>query len=442
MMGAMTSAIAMMAAKGKAASMERVHSNVDVVIVGGGTAGAIAALQSGLLGAETLVLEQGSQLGGTMTTGGVWAPGLFFAHGRQVIAGLGWGLVLKTLELEGGSLPDFAQYASVRHSALHVRINGQLYAALAEEACVEVGVHLAYYESPHRAEATEDGWRIVSVGKGLERTVTCRQIVDCTGGANLVGMLGYPRMREGTTQPGTTMFRLGGYDVRALDLDEIEGRFQKALVTGELRRGDVQNPDRGFARFLLGGGANQQHLFDVDDSTSAAHTATNIRGRRSVLRILRFVRSLPGCENAHLEYLAPETAVRETYRIRGEAVISRDDYVTGRIFPDAICYAFYPVDLHDEDGIVPRPLAQDIVPTIPLRALVPKGSRNLLVAGRSVSSDRLANSGLRVQASCMAMGQAAGAIAALSARKGLTPLELSLEVIRDVLRAHGGIVPG
>jgi hypothetical protein len=81
------------------------------------------------------------------------------------------------------------------------------------------------------------------------------------------------------------------------------------------------------------------------------------------------------------------------------------------------------------------------VPTIPLGALIPKGSRNLIVAGRCVSSDRLANSGLRVQASCMAMGQAAGAAAALAVKNRTTPLQLPLSEIHKLLREHAAIVP-
>ena len=63
-----------------------------------------------------------------------------------------------------------------------------------------------------------------------------------------------------------------------------------------------------------------------------------------------------------------------------------------------------------------------------------------MVAGRCVSSDRLANSGLRVQASCMAMGQVAGAAAALAAAKKTTPLNVPLSELRDLLREHGAIV--
>ena len=76
-----------------------------------------------------------------------------------------------------------------------------------------------------------------------------------------------------------------------------------------------------------------------------------------------------------------------------------------------------------------------------MNASAPKGSRNLLVAGRSISSDRLANSALRVQASCMAMGQAAGAAAALAAARGVSPLEVPIAEVRELLRKHGAILP-
>ena len=140
-------------------------------------------------------------------------------------------------------------------------------------------------------------------------------------------------------------------------------------------------------------------------------------------------------------HMQPEVGFRESYRIEGETIITVNDYTSGRVFDDAVCYAFYPVDLHTRSGVKPEPLARGTVPTIPLRALVPKGSRNIIVAGRCVSSDRLANSGLRVQASCMAMGQAAGATAALAVQTNTIPLEVPLKDIREMLRKHEAIIP-
>ena len=80
--------------------------DVDVLVVGGGSAGHVAAIQAGRLGAKTVLLERNSQLGGTTTTGGVCFPGLFHAWGKQVISGIGWELVAKSVEVDGRKLQD------------------------------------------------------------------------------------------------------------------------------------------------------------------------------------------------------------------------------------------------------------------------------------------------------------------------------------------------
>ncbi len=421
--------------------MEHMKDNVDILVIGGGTAGTIAAIQAGRTGLRTALIESGSQLGGVTTTGGVSFPGLFHAWGKQIIAGIGWELVTKAVALDSRKLPDFS-VPPERHWMHQIRINGPVYAALAEEACTQAGVKLHFYEIPTRVSETDTGWTVETTGKNMRRTIRAKQLIDCTGGANIVGQIGFPRLREEETQPGTLIFKLGGYDVEALDEDVIQTHFSAAIKDGRLQHGDVRNPQVRFISYLQRGGENAQHVLGADASTSDRHTKTNIAGRQSLLRILRFVRSLPGCENACVLKAQAETAVRETYRIVGDMQITHEDYTSGRFFDDAVSYSFYPIDLHDRDGIKPRPLSKGIVPTVPLRALIPKESRNLLVAGRSVSSDRLANSALRVQASSMAMGQAVGAAAALSVRLETTPREVPISDLRELLLSHGAVVPG
>ena len=88
--------------------MEHIKDNVDILVIGGGTAGTIAAIQAGRTGLRTALIESGSQLGGVTTTGGVSFPGLFHAWGKQIIAGIGWELVTKAVALDSGKLPDFS----------------------------------------------------------------------------------------------------------------------------------------------------------------------------------------------------------------------------------------------------------------------------------------------------------------------------------------------
>ncbi len=371
---------------------------VDVLVVGGGTAGHIAAIQAGRAGSSVLLVERGSQLGGTMTTGGVAFPGLFDAWGRQVIAGIGWQLVKECVELDGGTLPNFAKVPQ-HHWQNQVSINQFLYPLLAEEKCQQAGVQIAYYEFPQAVERVGDGWQVECVGFGTTRRVLCKQIIDCTGGAEVVGLLGFPRLRDAERQPGSYLFMLG----------------------------ETHDPGRNQI--------HQLYVHGADSTNSRTVTEANLTGRKSILAKVR-------SDGKRLMHFQPETGFRESYRIEGETLVTVNDYTAGRMFEDSIGYAFYPVDLHTKTGVKPQPLKPGIVPTIPLRALIPKGSRNIIVAGRSVSSDRLANSGLRVQASCMAMGQAAGAAAALAATSGTTPLEVPLETIRDLLRTHAAIIPG
>lgn len=417
----------------------RLESTADVLVVGGGTAGTIAALQAARLGARTIVAEMGPQLGGTMTTGGVNHPGLFHAWGRQIIAGIGWELVRAAVDMDTGQWPDFSVIPP-RHSLQQVRINGPLYAALAEEACLQAGVGLCYYETVAAVAREGNAWRVETVGKCLRRTIRCRQIVDCTGDADVVGLLGLPRQREEEIQPGTLRFQFTGYDLERIDQADADRRWWAAVAEGRVLPSDIWHTDQGFSAFLRAG-ASANHILGADCSTSQTWSAANVAGRQTMLRLLRFARSLPGGEKTRLASCAVQTAIRETWRIVGETVITVEDYRAGRMYDDAVCYAFYPVDLHDENGVKPEPLEVGVVPTVPLRALVPAGSRDLIVAGRCLSSDRLANSALRVEATCMATGQAAGAAAAVAAQMGVTPLEVPLADLRAVLQAHGAIVP-
>lgn len=423
-----------------ASAAELPTETCDVVVVGGGSAGICAAVASGRAGAKTVLIEAAHQVGGNTTTGGVNFPGLFHAWGKQVIAGIGWALVTNTVALDGGKLPDFTKPTGKFHYNHQVLINIPLFVALAEETLTQAGVAIHYHAAPLRIEKTPEGWRVFTAAVGDTRTINCKQLVDCTGNGAVAALLGLERLRENERQPGTFVYRIRpNADLSKIDNKMLQERYNEAIKSGAVHHNDCR---WNVLHYLEAGGNTANYVEGADNSTADARTDTNLRGRAAMLRMFRFLKTVPGLENVKLESMSPEVGVRETYRVLGEYQITYEDYVSGRRWDDSVCYAFYPVDMHDpKTGVQPAHLKEGVVPTVPLRALIPKGSRNLLVAGRCLSSDRQANSGLRVQATCMATGQAAGAAAALAAKRGVTPEKVSLDELKALLAAGGGIVP-
>lgn len=166
-----------------------------------------------------------------------------------------------------------------------------------------------------------------------------------------------------------------------------------------------------------------------------------LAGHEILARMLEVYRTVKGCEKIKVNIFAAECGIRETCRIVGEETMDVQRYLSGYVYDDAVCYAFYPVDAHTLNGIHNIYFAPDVYGTVPYRAMVPKGSKHLLVAGRAVSSDSETNSAVRVQAPCMAMGAAAGIAAAIAAKKEQKVLEVAYDELREGLISIGATVP-
>ena len=434
-------------------SQAKAANRCDVCVVGGGVAGVAAALQAARAGARTVLVERGSQVGGTLSTGGVNWPGLFHAWGRQIIAGPGWDLLVEAVALSGGTLPDFSREVLPCHWLHQIRVNAAVWVALAEEKLAAAGVRLLYHADPVSARPTSTGWRLRLSAGGRLFPLEAALLVDATGNGALAALCGAKRLRdEEARQPGSFAFLLDPHtDAASLDFDLIERNRAAAIAEGRLLPTDIRGSVKALVDeanfFLRSADSNgslpvSNYVARADNSTAELRGETNRRGRAMMLRVLRFLRAQPGLEATTLVRTAPEVGVRETWRVEGDYILTGRDYVTGRRFRDALCHVFYPVDLHDAaTGIHPRQLAKGVVPSVPLRALCARNVPRLLVAGRCVSSDRAANSGLRVQAACMATGQAAGEAAAFAVECGCDARDLPIRELRRRLAASGHIVP-
>jgi hypothetical protein len=421
--------------------MKNIKETVDVVIAGGGTAGHIAALQAARAGATTSVIEAGSMLGGTMTSGGVYMPNHFFSPHGPVVQGIPWELYSKSKEIEGLDIPDFRKRRPVESPGHYSYINIPVYAALAEEESIKAGVILHYHEFIAEVKSVGNSWEIKSYGRGIQRTTRAKEIIDCTGDADIVRLLGLKVLKPRVSQPGALQYKIEGFEYEQIWKEEVQTIYNEAMENGELQPGDFAYPNmEPFKYYLDHGGHNATHIYDAFTYDADGQTRANIEGRERMLRMFRFVRkSIPGSERAQLKMMAPYAVARETFHVLGEYLITRDDFMNAVDFEDKICNAFNYVDMHSqEEGCEVTFLESDqLLPKVPFRALIPKDSQRITVAGRNVSANRVAFAGIRAQCTCMAMGQAMGAAAALAIKRGTTSRAISSQDIVNLTIEHG-----
>jgi hypothetical protein len=158
-----------------------------------------------------------------------------------------------------------------------------------------------------------------------------------------------------------------------------------------------------------------------------------------VLAVLR--REFPEFRSSWLAKTGIQSGVRETYRIVGEYQLTKDDVVDAKPFPDTVAKGAHVIDIHEPDSIDQAAFFHPRrAYAIPLRCLVPRGSLNLLTAGRSLSADGPGFGSARVMATCMAMGQGAGTAAALCVRHGWSIGDLDTALLHTTLLDQGAIV--
>ena len=189
---------------------------------------------------------------------------------------------------------------------------------------------------------------------------------------------------------------------------------------------------------------NMTRVANVDATDPAELTKAEVEGRKQALEYARFLRErVPGYGRAYLMNFSTQIGIRETRRVRGDYWLARDDVLEARHFADAVAQCGAPIEDHHAGSdtrweYVPPGSTYDI----PYRCLLPQGVENLLVAGRCLSASHDAHASVRSMGQCMAMGQAAGAAAALAAIGDTAPRLLDVALLQARLRAEGALFGG
>ncbi len=458
-------------------------NDFDVVVVGGGPSGFIAAIAAGRLGAKTLLIEKYGFLGG-MPTGAALGPISPFHFGdEQVIKGIPQQFVDRMVELGGST--GHAKCTNPHGSGAYLCFyDRQVYKWAALQMVLEAGV-TPLFHSFLSGTQTDGSGRVTGVtvtNKSGQATYRAKVVVDATGDADVAASAGAKhvlgRESDGAMQPGTMMFDMANVDSRALKaymddhLDEFEwateivpmrpfsedlesnyfvGQGFRNLVSGAIDSGELKlardtilfltTTHPGVIHF------NSTRVHNVNGTSAEDLTRAEIEARGQVMSLSKFLRKhIPRFEDAYLADTGIQIGIRETRHILGEYVLQGEDVMEGRKFDDAIARGYFPIDIHNvkgREGYVKGggdwTDLQDSY-DIPYRCLVPETVDGLVISGRSISATHQAMGSFRTQGGVMGIGHAAGTAAALAALSGVQPRDLDVSTLQAALEAEGASI--
>jgi hypothetical protein len=429
------------------------YGEYQVTVLGGGPAGIAAAVAAARAGKRTLLIERYGFLGGMGTAAGVTNfCGLHAnVHGEmhRVVQGVASDLLARIDRLGGLNAPHL--------------ILGKIFAQAYDTAAYKIAADdlLAankvdiLFHALGAGVVMQDDRRIHALmveTKAGRQAVRSDIFIDCSGDGDLAAWAG-ARFEVGDNAGSmlfpSMMFRLNGIDpVKAGEAwRSIPQLMEQAEAAGTHRfprKAAIVRPQKSgiewrvnFTQLARPDGTAINGL-EPDDLTRG-----EIDGRRQAVEAFNFLRTVPGFEKSYIVDLPPQLGIRETRRVVGGYMLSGEDVLGCASFEDTIGVNGWPMESHVAGDVVftfpPIPESRGFN-ELPYRMLTPEGLDNLLVAGRCASMTHDGQSAARVSGACFAMGEAAGAAAALALDGNAMPRDIAVEKLQQTLQEQGAFI--
>ena len=383
-----------------------VVETADVLVIGGGPSGVAAAIAASRAGARTILAERYNHLGG-LWTGGLVLP-LLSTHAinqqhnmTRVLHGIGGEILQRLLDI-GMAIHD-----------INPVVDPEATKYVLEKMLKESGVMPLYHCWASNVLVESDTIRAVLLETKSGRVaIRPKTVVDCTGDGDILHLAGED------------------YDIMNYELGLVH------------RLGNVDRINRdapGYRELNIGGetpipSVNWVNMVggDYEDALDFRRLSELQQQHRiQIWEDVQEIRSVPGYEEVFLLDTAPQQGVRMSRILRGEYRLTLEDSMTFRSFEDNIGISGAWTSLMYQSRRVPmqeRPMWQ-----IPYRALLPRKTRNLLVAGRCFSFEQYLFQDARIIGTCLITGHGAGVGAALASKTGHAVQDVDRKQIRKVL---------
>ncbi len=396
-----------------------VREQYDCIVCGGGCAGFVAAISAARAGLRTALIERYSFLGGTATAGYVVPISGFYFKGTRVVGGIGWEFVEK-LVARGAAIVELPKG--------HVSVHPEDYKVVAEQMVEEAGVDM--YTNTVLIDCKTDGAKVTHVilsDKSGLYALAAKTFIDATGDGDLAYMAGAPMtvIDRSSVQPMSLCFVMENADIttpllkNCIHHNGIDAKQSVNTVIHEYLVGCPDAPQFGgpwFNSLVRGNSVAVNITRAACDATDPRdYAAAERKLRRDMFAIMELLRArFPEFKDAAIVSSAINAGIRETRHLVGVETATLKDFLEGTTYPCPAAHSAHPMDIHD-----PKSSAQQLI-HLEANAYVPCGSLvcakldNLIVAGRCLSSEPGPYASLRVQATLMSTGEAAGVMAALS----------------------------
>lgn len=433
----------------------------DVIVAGGGTAGSAAAMAAAAKGLKTLIVERNSYLGGS-ATGGQVTPMMCtgVAEGSSINAFVKKGMIESGYGADDGFGNDGW-------------FNPERMKFFLEKHFVALGGEILY--DTEFVDVITEGERISSIivhHMGGFEQIGAKVFIDCTGDAQVaykagvdcfqgnewngenqavslrfmlgnINLLAFYRYLKAIGEPMVLEYPMMEISLSAESTNPLHGVFVSAIDMGLLQTEDIRYVQAFTVPGMEGVLAfNCPQIPGIKNTLNPRLRSNAYRiGREMIDRMHQFMKSmLPGFDRSYILSVASMLGVRESRRIRGKYVLSEKDYSNRVCFEDGIARTAYPVDIHSEEegaslGVIEMKKGEYF--EIPYSSLVTAERSNLIVGGRCISSTFIAQSSIRVQPTCRAIGEACGLAAYYSIKNKIDINQIDGKFIRQLMKDEG-----